>query len=211
MATFGHVKKDVIGTKYNRLTLIEYIPYKGWLCRCDCGNEIIVKGYNIFNGHTKSCGCIKNVNIRKANSTHGESKSRLYGIWRAMINRCNNQSHQSYNRYGGRGIKVCPEWSSEFLNFKKWALDNGYSDNLTIDRIDVDGNYEPSNCRWVTWDVQFNNKRNSISITYHGITKSSKEWSNETGISRTTIYRRYHSGLSAEEILKPTNRMKGGM
>jgi len=132
---------------------------------------------------------------------HGMSQSRLYTEWRMMLNRCNYPSHKSYSDYGGRGIKVCAEWQ-DFLAYKDWALANGYNDDLTIDRIDVDGNYEPSNCRFVDMVTQCNNRRSSKFLTYQEKTLSLSQWARELGVSRNVIWERFQRGLPIEEVLR---------
>lgn len=133
--------------------------------------------------------------------THGLSHSRLYTQWRLMINRCTCPSHKSYADYGGRGISVCDEWKT-FVNYKEWALSHGYNDSLTIDRIDVDGNYEPSNCRFADMITQCNNRRSSKFLTYQGKTLSQSQWARELGLSRNVIHGRVKRGLPVEEILR---------
>lgn len=133
--------------------------------------------------------------------THGLSHSRLYNQWRMMINRCTCPSHKSYADYGGRGISVCDEWKT-FVNYKEWALSHGYNDSLTIDRIDVDGNYEPSNCRFADMITQCNNRRSSKFLTYQGKTLSQSQWARELGLSRSVIHGRVKRGLPVEEILR---------
>jgi hypothetical protein len=132
---------------------------------------------------------------------HGMSQSRLYKEWRSMLLRCNTPSHKSYKDYGGRGISVCPQWH-EFPNFQEWALANGYNDNLTIDRIDVNGNYEPSNCRFTDMITQCNNRRSSKFITYQGKTLSLAQWARELGFSRAIVSQRLKRGLPVEEVLR---------
>ena len=154
---------DLTGMRFNRLTVIKraYSINKRtlWVCRCDCGKEITVESYNLRNGHTLSCGCYQKEATSKSNKTHGLTKTRVYKIWVCMKNRCYQKSYHAFRHYGGRGIIVCDEWRDNFQAFYVWAMANGYADNLSIDRIDVNGNYEPSNCRWLTMSEQNKNKR----------------------------------------------------
>lgn len=132
---------------------------------------------------------------------HGLWNTRIYRIWQRMKTRCYNKNFQHFKDYGGRGIKVCDEWLNDFMAFYKWAVDNGYNDNLTIDRIDVNGNYEPNNCRWLTNDEQQNNKRNNILLTYNGKTQTITQWANELGIKRSQIQYRYYRGYTDKACL----------
>lgn len=168
--------QDLTGQKFERLTVLG-IAYKKhnkskngkntgltyfYKCKCDCGNETIVSARNLRTGNTKSCGCLGKEIRRKTieNGTkHNLHKTRLYRIWCQMKTRCFCVNSPSYKYYGGRGITVCYEWQIDFLNFYNWAINNNYSDNLSIDRINVDGNYEPNNCRWATTKEQALNKR----------------------------------------------------
>lgn len=155
--------KDRTGMRFGRLVVTEYAGNAFWKCKCDCGNEIVVKGAQLDNGHTKSCGCYHRDQVSKAATTHGASKDRLYTVWQGMKGRCYDSSRANYKNYGGRGITICDEWLHDFAAFRDWAMANGYDPDAphgkcTIDRIDVDGNYEPSNCRWVDMKVQSNNK-----------------------------------------------------
>ena len=134
---------------------------------------------------------------------HGKRKTRLYRIWANMKTRCINPNDPHFERYGGRGITICDEWKNDFKAFYDWSMSHGYADNLTIDRIDNNGNYCPSNCRWVTVKVQNQNrrKRNVISITYNGETKSATEWARELNLGHDTIRQRYHKGWTPEQCL----------
>lgn len=170
--------KDISGQRFGRLIAIERTSYTSvsggsiWLCQCDCGNICKVTINCLTNGNIKSCGCLQN-DCRHINTkTHGESKTRLYTIWRNMKGRCNGTSGvQDLEHYKNRNITVCDEWAGEngYLNFKKWALGNGYSDILSIDRINNNGDYTPENCRWATPKEQANNRRTNI-IVDNGMT-----------------------------------------
>lgn len=188
---------DHSGERFGRLTVLKrvYVEQKGhrshayWLCKCDCGNETVVDGSNLRRGTTKSCGCYQKESMDRF-CTHRKSNTRLYGIWRTMKTRCYNQSYDSFHRYGGRGITICDEWLNDFQSFYDWAMENGYSDDLTIDRIDNNGNYEPSNCRWATAKEQSNNTRRNVRIEFNGESHTMAEWSKILGIKYITLYKR---------------------
>lgn len=181
-------RKAIIGKKFERLTVIAELPNSNrgihnFKCQCECGNENVVDYYKLINGKTKSCGCY----AKDRNTTHGKSDSRIYHVWIDFKDRCNNTNNTAYKFYGGRGISVCGEWINSFESFYKWAMENGYTDDLTIDRIDVDGNYEPSNCRWATMREQANNRRNSIKIKCDGVEVPLTDIARKYGIPRQTL------------------------
>lgn len=182
---------DLTGQRFGRLTVIGRADTKSkdvkWLCKCDCGNECITKGIYLRTGDTRSCGCLAKEIIIKRNYKHGKRHTRLYNIWRDIIRRCESTTRYAHEYYHDKGITICEEWRNDFLAFYNWAMNNGYSDDLTIDRIDTDKNYEPNNCRWVTMKVQGNNKSNNIHVSYNGETHTLSEWEDITGIKRSTI------------------------
>ena len=155
--------------KFGRLTAIKRVGKNSdnrsrWLCECECGNQIITNVSVLLNGDTKSCGCLQKERASNTRSKHKLTGTKLYWIWVSMKQRCNNKDNKSYCNYGERGISVCKTWESDFMNFYNWAIQNGYNENAThktctIDRINNDGDYEPSNCRWVDMKVQSNNRR----------------------------------------------------
>lgn len=161
--------KDLTGQRFGRLVVIKresnYNKNRSarWLCVCDCGNQTIVRSGSLFNGGTKSCGCLRSDNFRELGYARKKEHrdSRQYNIWRSMRQRCHNPKNSRYRDYGGRGITVCDEWLNNFEAFYEWSIANGYREDLSIDRIDNDKGYSPDNCRWTTMKEQRNNRRDS--------------------------------------------------
>lgn len=189
---------NLVGEKHGKLSVVEYLgtnkyQQRMWKCVCDCGNEVIVTSHKITTYQKKSCGCLS--------KKHGLSNTRLSRIFKNMKQRCYNPNNPRYNFYGGLGIKVCDEWMDKkngFIDFYNWAMNNGYQDDLTIDRIDVNGNYEPSNCRWITNQAQQFNKHVNHYITYNNKTQTLTEWALELGINRKALSTRLSRGWSVE-------------
>lgn len=203
---------DLTGQRFGRWTVLKCVgsTKQGtvWLCQCDCGTVREVTSKSLRGNVSNSCGCLhKEIvsSISRGNTTrqtHDMSRTRLYRIWVNMKYRCSPTCAERYYKlYYGRGIRVCAEWQ-DFETFAKWALNNGYSDELTIDRINNDGNYEPTNCRWVGMDVQANNTRNVKTITYKGKTLTLAQWERELNISSGYLSSRLRKGKKFEDIAK---------
>lgn len=190
-------KIDLTGQRFGNLTVIRENGHKGkevtWLCKCDCGNYTTVIGHNLKRGHTKSCGC--------SQTTHGESKMRLYRIWLRIKDRTLNKNSHAYKRYGERGITICDEWKNSFEAFRDWAIENGYSDELSIDRIDNDRGYYPANCRWADVKTQSNNRSSCHLLTYNGETKNITQWAEKIGMNPITLESRIKNGWTIEKAL----------
>lgn len=208
--------RDLTGQKFGRLTVVSFSRdvrsgnrnRKYWKCICECGKYKEVRLDSLTSGKVKSCGCLQVENSYK-NLIPGSSRydvidKRLRGIWNGMKGRCLNKNNKSYARYGGRGITLFKEWE-DFNIFAKWALSNGYDENLTIDRIDNNKGYEPSNCRWITNKEQSRNRRSNIVIEHNGKTMTLKELSETTGIEYSCLNARYKRGYRKEELIKPVD------
>lgn len=180
--------------KYSNGTIIDFVK-----CKCECGNIKIINFNNIKRGLVKSCGCI-------TKTANGMSKTRIYQIYRHLINRCYRQKDISYKNYGNKGITVCEEWRNDFMSFYNWSMAHDYADDLTIDRIDVNGNYEPSNCRWVNMTVQQNNRTNNRVLEYKGQKKTITEWAKYCGLSYRNLYYRLKNGYTIEEAIEKPKR-----
>lgn len=162
---------DITGQRFGRLVAIKRVENSAsgqtrWLCKCDCGNEVVVQRYALSSGNTKSCGCYRKEFGRVQHKTHGMRGDRLYATWNMMKQRCTNPHNKAYKYYGAKGVTVCDEWANNYEAFREWAYANGYDDttplnkhDCTLDRINPFGNYEPSNCRWTNAKVQANNTR----------------------------------------------------
>lgn len=170
-------------------------------CVCDCGATKTISSSNLRYGTSRSCGCLARELNSQRSKTHGMSDTRLFNIWSGMRTRCYNKSDYHYKWYGARGITICDDWKNDFQAFYDWSMQNGYKEDLSIDRIDNDGNYCPGNCRWITHHEQSYNTRSNVYLTYNGETKCVSEWSNIIGISDGTLYHRIKCGWSDEKIL----------
>lgn len=210
---------DLTGQKFGRWTVLyrgedrynkQGYPRIYWTCKCDCGTIRDVSAVSLVNKQSTSCGCKRKESCAK-NVKHGLSGTRIKRIYYNMHSRCENPNTPKFKNHGGRGIKVCDEWSGEdgLINFYNWAMSNGYKEDLTIDRIDDDRDYEPSNCQWADYRTQnLNTRRNNI-VTINGVTKTVTEWSEESGINRNTLDQRLRSGITGEDLLAPLKLCSG--
>lgn len=196
--------KDLTGVKFGRLTVLgrsDNQPKGGyaiWVCKCDCGNISAVRSYFLTSGHTKSCGCLKKEIVKRKDNKvliQGvfNKNARLYHIWNAMMNRCYSKNNSRYKNYGQIGISVSENWHNP-VDFYEWAIGNGYSDGLTIDRKDNSKGYCPENCRWVTNKIQQNNRKNNKILTLNGVSHTQREWEEIQGLTRGVIYNRLKLG-----------------
>lgn len=196
---------DITGKRYNHLTVIRRVENAKngvavWECRCDCGNITKVRGSNLKSGAVKSCGCLRHTT--KPTLKHNMSHTRLYRTWAAMKQRCYGSSNRSLKDYGGRGIKMCEEWRESFELFMEWAMSNGYSDDLTIERINVDGDYCPENCMWIPWEQQQGNRRMNLRLEHNGKTQNLAAWCRELSLPYSQIHNRiYKLGWSFERAI----------
>ena len=199
--------KDLSEKRFGRLVAkkIEPSPKRGtyWRCICDCGEETVVYGPSLTRGSTKSCGCFrKEMRSKQPNGLrHGLRYTRIYRTWDGIIQRCYNKSCFAYKDYGERGIVICGEWRHDIKAFYAWAINNGYKETLTIERIDNDGNYCPDNCKWIPQSEQPKNQRKSVRLTCAGQTRTAAEWSRELDMPSSTICTRKRKGWSDEQAL----------
>lgn len=202
------MRLDVTGKKYGRLTALRFHHASGkhsyWLWRCDCGTEKIARLDCVKVGMVSSCGC---ANKDSHPPKHGYSRTKLYHVFYSMKQRCYNPKCTVYQYYGGRGISIDPAWMSDNKAFCDWAMNNGYREGLTIDRIDVNGDYTPENCRWITQREQVRNTRRNTHITFNGKTQLLKDWCEELGVNIATACYRIRAGKPLEEVFKPTSKV----
>lgn len=204
---------DLTGQRFEKLKVIKkdgvdkYGNVK-WFCECECGEKIIVNGHSLRSKNTKSCGCSQRERTSDSSVKHGMFGTKLYRAWAHAKERCYNPNTKNYKDYGGRGIKMCDEWKNDSNKFIKWALNNGfdsnsYGDDCTLDRIDVNGDYCPENCRWVNKREQMNNTRTNHYLTYKGETKTLAQWSRELGIKYHIVLNRVNKkNWGIEELIK---------
>ena len=195
--------KDLIGNKYGRLTVIKRLGSTKnkkslFLCKCDCGKHVEIIGGNLVSGTTKSCGCYK---LQLRHESANPDRRRLKRIHRMMLQRCEDKNNKSYKRYGGRGIKVCSEWH-EFEPFYEWALNNGYSKELTIERKNNNGNYEPSNCCWATFEEQANNTSKNHNIEYNNEIMSISRFSKKINANVRKVNYLINRGYTPEQVIE---------
>lgn len=201
-------RNDRTGEVIGRLTILGVAPdrydkrgkpRKYWRCQCECGSIKEIRDDGLNGRHTLSCGCMQRERVSEVNKgrtdglKYGDSRERIHNIWYLIKSRCEEPSSPNFHNYGGRGIHLCDEWSNGiegYFRFKEWSLNNGYSENLTIDRIDNSGNYSPENCRWVDTYVQGNNKRNNVFIEYCGKTQTLSQWARNLGVPMKSLYNR---------------------
>ena len=212
--------KDITGRVYGRLTVIDRVEndkhnQARWKCLCECGNYTVAVTSELNRGNVRSCGCLNREISKMVNSKHGFKYTRLYKVWGGIKKRCYNQNCKSYKNYGGKGITMCDEWKNDFKSFHDWAFANGYDENAeymkcTIDRIDTNGNYEPSNCRWVDVKSQERNRKNNIFITYKNETHCIGEWAEILGINYIALHQRIRKyGWSIERAFTEPINTKG--
>lgn len=214
------IAENLDGKRFGRWKVLSRVKNRGrqiyWLCECDCGAIKEVNGYSLLRGDTKSCGCLQIEHSIKATRKHGMRNTRLYIVWVDMRDRCENKENPSYKWYGGKGVSVCAEWLGEhgFENFAKWAYANGYDENAkrgecTIDRIESNGNYEPSNCKWSDSIEQSNHRSSNRLVEYHGEIKTLANWCRELKLPYQTVHSRINRyGWSTERAFNEPIKRK---
>lgn len=213
------IRKDLTGQRFGKLVAISsHMDAQNrrcvWVCKCDCGNYTEAKTVSLTHGLKQSCGCLQRKILNERNTKHGDSKTRLYKVWKGMLSRCDNKNHISYANYGGRGIKVCDEWKNNFTKFKEWAIKAGYDENAkhyecTIDRIDTNGNYCPENCRWIPNSEQANNTRIVRRFLINGEEHTLTDWCTIYNIPKGNVQARLQLGWDIEKALStPVRKCK---
>lgn len=204
-------EQDIIGRRYGHLVVLALdscrAGHKYFLCQCDCGKQKAISMSHLRTGSSHSCGCGVVESTIRRNTTHNDSKTRLYRIWSEMKRRCLKPSSAAYRYYGGRGIKLSADWL-DYTSFQEWSLSHGYTDSLTIERIDVNGDYCPENCKWITKEEQARNKTNNRRITINGETRLVTDWLKDASVSSTQVYYRLKHGWSIEDALFLPDRRK---
>lgn len=203
-------RKDLTGLRFGRLTVLEFVPTEDrkthWKCQCVCGSICDILGDSLHSGKTASCGCLQKEIAQKNKIKHNLIKTKLYSVWKSMHQRCLNHNDKEFKNYGGRGISVHTEWKNDFKKFYDWAMQNEYKEGLSIDRIDVNGNYEPNNCRWVDMKTQCRNKRNNIVVEYQGRKMCLQEAAEKSEINIGTLWSRYSVGDRGERLFRPVKK-----
>ena len=196
---------NLAGQRFGKLSVKEKLIERDsqglvlWRCECDCGQTHIAAGALLKKGSTRSCGCQRAATLAEINKTHSQSRTKIYQVWRGMKKRCGLESQQNFANYGGRGITVCDRW----LSFENFLQDMGHPPpGMSIERKDVNGNYEPSNCTWATQEQQNSNRRQTIFLEYCGQKNTLVRWARDLGLSRQTVYWRYRQGWPVDEVLK---------
>ena len=208
--------RDLTGQTFGRLTVVERVKndkYKDayWLCRCICGNEVVVRGTCLTKGEIQSCGCLQKERTVQANTKHGMTESKIYHTWRDIKDRCYNKNSKDYPRYGGRGITMFEDWKENFQAFYDYVsmLENYGEKNYSLDRIENNGNYEPGNVRWATKKQQANNMRRNVKVIYNGEEMCLMDASEKSGIPHYVLRNRIKAGDSGDELFRPVEP-KGG-
>lgn len=208
------MKEGIAGQQFERLMALCAIPKSngGWLFQCSCGKQKVIRRRHVTSGRVRSCGCLHTERAKSGLNPlrHGDARNgkvtRLHNIWRGMLKRVDATKGPAFQKYASRGISVDPLWRA-YEPFREWALTNGYADDLTLDRVNNDGDYGPDNCRWVGWAAQARNRRSSRRIAAFNETLALAEWSERSGLKAETISARLALGWTAEDaVSKPVRR-----
>lgn len=206
---------DISNQRFGRLvafqpsTALATNKSKKWICKCDCGTTKEIRSSDLRFGKVTSCGCRKDEKTSERFKKHGMSGTLIYDVWRSIKQRCYNPRNKDFPNYGGRGILMDPQWKEDFTTFHHWAVSNGYREGLTIERVDPNGNYEPSNCSWIENEEQANNRRNSIRYEYQGQSLTIRELSEKLNMNYNTLrdYLR-NKKMSVEEVINKKHKQK---